>query len=73
MGVEGVSIQPTVANEHVTIATTEAGTATIYSATGAKMTEIALKEGSNTIAVSKFTPGVYFVKVANQTLKFIKK
>ena len=71
VGVEGVSIQPTVANEHVTIATTEAGTATIYSATGAKMTEI--KEGSNTIAVSQFTPGVYFVKVANQTLKFIKK
>ena len=73
VGVEGVSIQPTVANEHVTIVTTEAGTATIYSATGAKMTEIALKEGSNTIAVSQFTPGVYFVKVANQTLKFIKK
>ena len=73
VGVEGVCIQPTVANEHVTIVTTEAGTATIYSATGAKMTEIALKEGSNTIAVSQFTPGVYFVKVANQTLKFIKK
>ena len=73
VGVEGVSIQPTVANEHVTVATTEAGTATIYSATGAKVAEIALKEGSNTIAVSQFTPGVYFVKVANQTLKFIKK
>ena len=45
----------------------------IYSTTGAKVAEIVLKEGNNTVAVSQFTPGVYFVKVANKTLKFIKK
>ena len=46
--------------------------ANIFSAAGAKVAEISLKEGNNTIAVSQFTPGVYFVKVANKTLKFVK-
>ena len=71
--VQGVSLFPTVASENVTIATAEAGMAYIYSTTGAKVAEIVLKEGNNTVAVSQFTPGVYFVKVANKTLKFIKK
>ncbi len=73
IAVESISLNPTVASETITIATTTAGMANIFSATGAKVAEFSLKEGNNTIAVSQFTPGVYFVKVANKTMKFIKK
>ena len=73
IAVESISVNPTVASETITIATTTAGMANIFSATGAKVAEFSLKEGNNTIAVSQFTPGVYFVKVANKTMKFIKK
>ena len=73
VAVQSASLYPTVASETITIATAEAGMANIFSAAGAKVAEISLKEGNNTIAVSQFTPGVYFVKVANKTLKFVKK
>ena len=73
IAVQSASLYPTVASETITIATAEAGMANIFSAAGAKVAEISLKEGNNTIAVSQFTPGVYFVKVANKTLKFVKK
>ena len=51
--VQGVSLFPTVASENVTIATAGAGMAYIYSTTGAKVAEIVLKEGNNTVAVSQ--------------------
>ena len=73
VAVQSASLYPTVASETITIATAEAGMANFFSAAGAKVAEFSLKEGNNTIAVSQFTPGVYFVKVANKTLKFVKK
>ncbi len=45
----------------------------IYSISGQKVLETNLSISNNTLDVSKFTTGVYFLKIDSQTIKFIKQ
>lgn len=47
--------------------------ASIHSADGRQLFRASLSEGSNTLSVAHLSPGVYILKAAGTSVKFIKK
>lgn len=70
---ELATIAPAMATDNVNITVAQDTNATIYAATGAAVMNIMLNAGNNNVNVSSLAPGMYLVKVANTTLRFVKK
>ena len=68
-----VTLSPTMATQFVNIMLGTEATATIYATTGAAVMNVALNAGVNNVNVSNLAPGMYIVKVAGETLRFVKK
>lgn len=67
--IEGLSVYPNPATDKLTIALPGAlnASATVYSATGAVITAIANLDAQTEVSVENWNPGVYFVKIQNDT------
>jgi hypothetical protein len=71
---ESLKAYPNPASNNISLNITESTKAIIYSAVGMQITENQLFEGLNTIDISKFQTGIYFIKFADgQIIRFIKQ
>ncbi|MDD7318480.1 MAG: C10 family peptidase [Prevotella sp.] len=67
------SLMPSVATSDITITSAVDCSASIFNSQGKLFAKFNLKVGDNTVSVANLTSGVYFVKINDVTLKFIKK
>ncbi|MNE01110.1 PKD domain protein [compost metagenome] len=68
-GIEGLSVYPNPASDKITISipeTTDAS-ATVYSTTGTLISTIEKLDAQTELSVQEWTPGVYFVRVQNES------
>ena len=70
-GTTSFSLYPNPANGNVTLKGEQLGTVTVYNALGQKMDEFKAESNKLNINTSKYLNGVYFVKVNDETLRFI--
>jgi hypothetical protein len=68
----GIGIAPNPAHDCITVSHAEGLAVSIYSLAGVKVFEAARLNGP-AIPVARLSPGVYTVRVGNESLKFIKK
>ncbi|WP_300662615.1 T9SS type A sorting domain-containing protein [Fluviicola sp.] len=68
-GIEGLSVYPNPASDKVTISIPEtvAASATVYSTTGTLVSTIEKLDAQTELSVQGWTPGVYFVRVQNES------
>jgi len=71
-----ISIYPNPASTELTISLPQSSNNTVaqfYNISGMLLKQIQLDEQQNVVDVSELTPGIYFISVDSETLKFIKQ
>ena len=72
-GGEGSVIYPNPASDYINVKVAEKTAVVIYDAAGRQVKTVQLQAGINAVDITGLSKGIYYVKVANEKVSFVKK